>query len=129
MKQVSEIKMNPIDKVAQKIVNAIGYLFIFIGLGIFGVQVFIFLKTGEWIKLPLLYLAALGPDNFVSWLDSPDSWLGVHKIIMGVLEIMPLSVSVFFWGLLWLDMKLMRKKPNKLINERTFASVACSARY
>src|SRR5712692_9562444 len=61
-------------------------------------QVGYWLKHGEWVALPSLYLfihfdppwrLSLIPTWFVgtwSWLESPSSWYGVHKIIYGTLE-------------------------------------------
>jgi hypothetical protein len=82
----------------QKIVNIFGLLLIFAGLGIVVVQIFLYLKNGQWVELPLLYLTILGPDKFVSWLDNPISWIGFHKIIYGFLNAMPLSLCSMLIG-------------------------------
>jgi hypothetical protein len=55
---------------------------------------------GEWEELPLFYLFALfGPDKFMSWLDNPGSWIGLHKIVLGLRKFMPLSLFVMLVGL------------------------------
>ena len=55
-------------------------------------------KNGQWVELPLLYLVAFGPKEFGSWLANPISWLGLHKIVYNVLELMPLSLFSILAG-------------------------------
>ena len=86
------------DKAWQKIVNVLGVLLILAGLVIVGFQVFLYFKNGQWIELPLLYLAAFGPDEFVTWLNNPTSWVGLHKIIYVLLSFIPLSMCSVLVG-------------------------------
>ena len=87
-----------LDKAWQWLVNAVGVLLILVGIGIFGFQVFTYLKYGEWIEFPLTILASLGPEKYVSWLSNPTSWLGLHKIIDGALKSIPLSLFAIVVG-------------------------------
>lgn len=86
------------DKVGQWIINAIGVLCVFSGMAILCFQVFVYLKDGEWIEFPLSILFAFGPEGFLMWLNNPRSWFGLHKIINGVLEVMPLSLFFMIVG-------------------------------
>ena len=92
MNESNEKGISWLDRAWQRIVNIFGVILILTGIGIVGFQIFIYLKNRQWIELPLLYLVAFGPNEFVSWLDNPTSWLGLHKIIYGALELIPLSI-------------------------------------
>ncbi len=98
MTESNKKRINWFDKAWQRIVNVLGVLLILAGFLIIGFQIFLYLKNGEWIKLPLLYLVAFGPDNFVSWLDNPTSWLGLHKIVYGILDFIPVSLFSMLVG-------------------------------
>ena len=78
---------------------AVGYLLFIGGIGIVGWQVFIFLKVGQWVEVPLFSIAFLAPNSIQSWLNDPTTWLGLHKIVMGVLEGCPLSCPLIIFGL------------------------------
>jgi hypothetical protein len=84
----------------QKVLNILGVTLLYSGAIIIGLQLFVYLLYGTWEELPLFYLfALLGPDKFMSWLDNPRSWLGLHKIVFGILKFMPLSLFLMFVGL------------------------------
>ncbi|MEJ1392117.1 MAG: hypothetical protein RPU34_14715 [Candidatus Sedimenticola sp. (ex Thyasira tokunagai)] len=87
-----------IEKILQWIFNATGILFILAGIGLFGFQIFIYLKHGEWVEFPLTILTSFGPEKLVSWLSNPTSWQGLHKIIDGTLELIPLSLFAVIAG-------------------------------
>jgi len=87
-----------LDKAFMWAVNAAGILIILAGIALFGFQVFVYLKEGKWVEFPLSFLAQFGPNEFVSWLNHPTSWYGIHKIIHGTLELIPLSLFAIFVG-------------------------------
>ena len=87
-----------LDRAWQKIVNIFGVLLILAGLVIVGFQVFLYFKDGQWTELPLLDLAVFGPEKFVLWLNNPTSWIGLHKIIYGLLNLIPLSMCSVLVG-------------------------------
>lgn len=97
MNESSEKRINWLDKAWQRIVNIFGVTLILAGIGIFGFQIFIYLKSGQWIELPLL-MVAFWPSEFVSWLYNPNSWIGLQKIIYGALELIPLSLFLVLVG-------------------------------
>ena len=81
-----------------KIVSGLGVLVVLAGFLIVGWQIFVYLKHGEWVELPLLVLAALGPEKFAFWLANPSSWLGLHKLIYGLLKFFPVSLFAVLVG-------------------------------
>ena len=74
----------------------IGLLVALAGLGVLGLQIYGYLKIGEWKSVSLLSVAA--PQ--LPWLNNPQSWLGLHAIVRDVLDIMPLSLALVLVG--WL---------------------------
>jgi hypothetical protein len=85
----------------QKVLNILGVTLIYSGAIMIVLQTFVYLMYGEWEELPLFYLPALlGPDRFMSWLDNPgSSWIGLHRIILGFLRFMPLSLFLMLVGM------------------------------
>lgn len=117
-----------------------------VALGLLGgylivAQVVLWMKSGQWIEMPLLYLfinpwpeisskvylleiapevgmfsnpfVILGVEQLVvptdgrywetyryfgtfsEWLTAPQSWLGLHKIVRGIFELVPISLCCF----------------------------------
>jgi hypothetical protein len=92
--------MTWIRRAWQKLLNLLGLTLLYSGAITIGLQFLAYLMYGEWEELPLFYLfALLGPDRFMAWLDNPDSWIGLHKIVFGVLKFMPLSLFLMLLGL------------------------------
>lgn len=92
---------------------------------IFGYQCFNWLQNGYWLELPLVTLFSSQEffTNYNSWYNSPDSWLGLNKIIKWLLEKLPLSISAigvgffvkFFWETSVQD--YLEKNPQKTDEE------------
>lgn len=67
------------------------------GVVVFAYQLYIFLQKAEWISYSVLDVAK---SEFISgfavgvWAKTPESWLGVHKI----LDFLPLSFSLVVFG-------------------------------
>ena len=111
----------------------LGVILVFVGGYVVVAQVILWLKSGQWVSLPLLYLfvdpwpllaekfsaeaavaiqRARGQfsdplfilrmglhtyfNGLPSWLMEPKEWVGVQKIVRGILEVIP--VSLFFIG-------------------------------
>ena len=73
-------------------------------------QIAYFLWTGEWVKIPVLYIfispdyssiqTEISPLTLVptyihgrwNWIENPTSWLGVYKILYWILEFVPLWI-------------------------------------
>lgn len=98
-KQTEETqKTQKIEKEWAKIINGLGIVFVLAGPLIVGWQIYIYLKHGEWVELPLLFLAAFGPEKFVSWLSNPSSWFGLHKLVFWILKFFPVSLFSLLLG-------------------------------
>jgi hypothetical protein len=73
-------------------------------LGLVGTQTYRWFRDGDWPHLSIsdgllsLVTSCCAEDgstgmlaNFANWLDAPESWLGLHK----VLEVVPASIGLF----------------------------------
>ena len=78
------------------VVILIGVLIVLAGLGVLCLQVFGYLKTGDW--KPVSTLSVVSP--LFSWLQNPQSWFGLHDIVRNMLGLMPLSLALVLLG--WL---------------------------
>lgn len=90
--------MNTLGLVMQFLIRSAGGLVALSGVGIFGFQIFIFLKGGSWVPLSMLELMPIIPSDLAAWLRYPESWLGLHKIAYGFLDAMPLSLLALIIG-------------------------------
>lgn len=78
------------------IIVFVGILFVVAGLGVLGLQIYGYLKIGEWGSVSLLAVAS----PYLPWLNNPQSWFGLHHIVRDVLGFMPLSLALILVG--WL---------------------------
>jgi hypothetical protein len=69
------------------------------GVLILGWQVYVFVKFGTWLSKPLLGLVLDFVDVETSWLVHPQSYAAVQPWIASALNIVPLSMFLFFSGL------------------------------
>jgi hypothetical protein len=73
-------------------------------IGVFGYQIIIWLRSGEWTSLPFgVIFLYFEPDWFMAtdgWLNNPQDWKGIHKIIEFILLKLPLSIGLFISGIL-----------------------------
>jgi len=69
------------------------------GLCVLGYQVYAGLMYGTWPALPLqMYFEYLTP--FTTWIERPQSWYGLHKLLTEFLAFAPLSLFLLLAGLL-----------------------------
>ncbi len=68
--------------------------FMLSGVGFFGREVYVSLKSGEWQAWTLRQMFEK------KWpsLNNPEDWLGWHKIVYVFLDLMPVSVTFFLIG-------------------------------
>lgn len=78
------------------IIVFIGGLFVLAGLAVLGLQIFAYLKLGDWKPVPVLELVS----PHIPWLRNPQSWFGLHNIISDALDFVPVSLLLFLAG--WL---------------------------
>ena len=65
---------------------------------ILGYQIYAWLKSGTWFSLNLFLAVPYLPKSISDWILYPDSWIGVHKVVVYVLEETPISFAVFLLG-------------------------------
>jgi hypothetical protein len=78
------------------IIVFVGILSILAGLGVLGLQIYAYLKFGEWGSVSVLGTAS----PYWPWLKNPQMWFGLHKIVRDAFGIMPLSLAFVLVG--WL---------------------------
>ncbi len=92
-----------------KLVAFSGFVVVLSGFFIFGFQVYFWLKEGYWLEIDLLWLLYWLQRNFngnssallnflLKWLRAPQDWLGLHKLFLGVLDFIPLSLLLIVFG-------------------------------
>ena len=85
--------------------RVIGLLFL-AGILVLGFQVFVWLRSGEWLSIPLgIVMIGLDQNGALAlWLSSPGSWYGLHEALMWILNL-PLSLVLIGSSLimLWLS--------------------------
>jgi len=71
-------------------------LFLAFGLGLVGYQVFLWIKDGVWSEFATMEVFNFLFENtlLAQWLDNPESWLGLQKIIEWLLYNIPVSVAL-----------------------------------
>jgi hypothetical protein len=100
-----------------------GVAVMFWAVGVLGYQVFLWLRDGQWTALParLLFIyrpaewdaaASQGAAKLLrmvpsfatsasdAWLRHPQSWLGLHMVVIGVLDAVSVPGAAFVVGLL-----------------------------
>ena len=92
---VSRLAYN-IKRFLAGIVILVGVLIVLAGVGVLCLQLYAYLKTGDWKSVSTLSVASLQ----FSWLKSPQSWFGLHEIVSDMLGILPLSLALVLLGLL-----------------------------
>ena len=78
------------------VIVAVGLLIALAGIGVLGLQVFGYLRTGIWRSISLLSVASV----YVPWLNNPQSWFGLNKIVRSAAELLPLSLVLVLLGAL-----------------------------
>ena len=75
-------------------IMAFASLFLAFGLGLVGYQVFLWIKDGVWSEFATIEVFNFLFENtlLAQWLDNPESWLGLQKIIEWLLHNIPISV-------------------------------------
>ena len=72
------------------------------GAGLFGYQVLLFLKQGDWTPFPLLmaFDAIFKNTALQEWLLHPGSWLGLQEMVSWILQETPLTLALIVPGTL-----------------------------
>ena len=82
-------------------IGFLGTILILSAILIFVDQVYIWLKKGDWVEIPLRIVFAIIPkgSSLQLWLNDPQSWHGLHKLVIGGTEFIPLSLFLILLGL------------------------------
>ena len=77
-------------------IMAFASLFLALGLGLVGYQVFLWIKDGVWSEFATMEVFNFLFENtlLAQWLDNPESWFGLQKIIEWLLYNIPVSVAL-----------------------------------
>ena len=77
-------------------IMAFASLFLALGLGLVGYQVFLWIKDGVWSEFATMEVFNFLFENtlLAQWLDTPESWFGLQKIMEWLLHNIPLSVAL-----------------------------------
>ena len=78
-----------------------GLMISFGGISLLGYQTLLWLKTGVWNEYPLLAIFNFLFENTLlhQWIISPDSWIGMQKLFLWILESTPVSLALIVPGL------------------------------
>lgn len=80
-------------------------------LGLFGLQLYHWFRDGQWTRISItdgllsLVSSCCARDvggggamaAFARWLEAPESWIGLHR----VLEVIPASIGLFLLSVFW----------------------------
>lgn len=81
----------------------IGLLLVLTCIAILGYQGFMYLYQGGWMPLSLRYFLSYTPYEFYAWVLTPESWIGLHKLVSWTLNV-PLSLFSFLTGYLFIKL-------------------------
>lgn len=79
-------------------IRVFGVLMVVSGLLIALGQVFSYMQSHTWTRMPVLLLSDFLPGGFRAWLHHPRSWFDLHRIVLLVLESVPASVFLILFG-------------------------------
>ena len=96
-------KLSPVDFFFASITLSIGILggmILIAGMGLLSYQSFIWLQSGVWNEYPMLTVFNFIFENTAihQWLMNPESWIGIQKLLLWLLETTPVSLALMVPG-------------------------------
>lgn len=81
-------------------VAVFGGLVLLAGIGLLAYQSILWLQNGVWTEYPLLTVFNFLFENtpLHQWLVDPDSWMGMQKLFLWILESIPVSLALMVPG-------------------------------
>jgi hypothetical protein len=78
-----------------------GSMILLTGIGLLSYQSLLWLQSGVWIEYPLLSVFTFLFENTAlhQWIINPESWVGIQKLFLWVLESIPVSLALMIPGL------------------------------
>ena len=96
------------------LLRSLAFISLDAGLLLFAGQALYWALGLGWPEIPLftLFVFIASPESFFyQWLAEPESWLGLNRAIIGLLELTPLSLFLFVFGLLLLALQRPKFTP------------------
>jgi hypothetical protein len=90
------------------------------GATVLGWQSYGWLKRGQWVPLSLYGAVEKykGADSFAqSWVVHPQSWFGLHKVLLPVMKWMPLSACLLVLGFVLFSVFISLMDSKRGLNE------------
>jgi hypothetical protein len=77
-----------------------GSMILLAGIGLLSYQSILWLQSGVWTEYPLLSVFTFLFKNTAlhQWIISPESWVGLQKLFLWVLESIPVSIALMVPG-------------------------------
>ena len=96
-------KLSPVDFFFAGITLSIGVfggIILIAGMGLLSYQSFIWLQSGVWNEYPMLTVFNFIFENTAihQWLMNPESWIGIQKLLLWLLETTPVSLALMVPG-------------------------------
>lgn len=81
-------------------VAAFGGLILLAGIGLLSYQSLLWLQSGVWTEYPMLTVFNFLFENtpLHQWIINPESWIGMQKLLLWVLESTPVSLALMVPG-------------------------------
>jgi hypothetical protein len=77
-----------------------GGVILLVGIGLLSYQSLLWLQTGVWTEYPMLTVFNFLFENtpLHQWMVTPESWIGMQKLLLWVLESIPVSLVLMVPG-------------------------------
>ncbi|MFT4578767.1 MAG: hypothetical protein ACI9UO_001592 [Nitrospinales bacterium] len=81
-------------------VAVFGGMILLAGIGLLSYQSFLWLQSGVWTEYPMLTVFNFLFENtpLHQWIVTPESWIGMQKLLLWVLESIPVSLALMVPG-------------------------------
>ena len=93
--------------ILRSIVRFFAEVFLLSGIGVLVYQGYIRYQTGEWFGMDLLWVVnrllasppgSGGSTSLVNWFLAPEDWIGLHRVLLVALDVLPLSLTLMVIG-------------------------------
>lgn len=107
---LSRAKSVAVKQQANLLIQVLCLVLILIGLWVFGNQLLQWLKIGAWLDMSVSATLTrnLSDTAFVNWLDCPQSWVGLSRLVKGTFSCLPVSLTFVVTGFWILVVTLSR---------------------
>jgi hypothetical protein len=97
-------RLTPIDFIVTALISimaVLGLMIFMIGFALFNYQAILWLQNGTWTEFPLFVVFNFLFENTAlhQWVIHPESWLGLQKMFLWLLQSIPLSMALMIPGI------------------------------